>query len=93
MAARYRLGMAVYTHAGPCPACRQHGDEYGRHAMNCGGSGERIGRYHHLRSHLHEVAVAAGLGLIFLIFIFPKLSKMLKERKVLLGISPLHSGL
>ena len=93
LAARYRLGMPEYTHAGPCPACRQHGDEYGRHAMNCGGSGERIGRYHHLRNHLHEVAVAAGLGLIFLIFIFPKLSKMLKERKVLLGISPLHSGL
>ena len=89
LAARYRLGMPEYTHAGPCPACRQHGDEYGRHAMNCGGSGERIGRYHHLRNHLHEVAVAAGLGLIFLIFIFPKLSKMLKERKVLLGISPL----
>ena len=62
LAARYRLGMRVYTHAGPCPACRQQSDEFGRHAMNCGGSGERIGRHHLLRDHLHQVAVAAGLG-------------------------------
>ena len=62
LAARYRLGMAVYTHAGPCPACRQYSDEHGRHAMNCGGSGERIGRHHLLRNHIHEMAVSAGLG-------------------------------
>ena len=66
---------------GPCPACRQHGDEYGRHAMNCSGSGERIGRYHHLRNHLHEVAVAAGLGLIFLIFIFSKIVKNVERKE------------
>ena len=62
LAARYRLGMAVFTHAGPCPACRQYSDEHGRHAMNCGGSGERIGRHHLLRNHIHEMAVSAGLG-------------------------------
>ena len=62
LAARYRLGMALYSHAGPCPACRQHSDVLGIHSMNCGSGGERIARHHHLRNHLHEVAVSAGLA-------------------------------
>ena len=62
LAARLRLGMAVYSEAGPCSACRQHSNVLGVHAMNCGSGGERISRHHHLKNHLHEVAVAAGLG-------------------------------
>ena len=31
-------------------------------AMCCGSGGERISRHNHLRDHLHDTAVAAGLG-------------------------------
>ena len=62
LAPRLRLGMAVYSQAGPCPACHQHSNMLGVHTMNCGSGEERISRHRHLRNHLHEVAVAASLG-------------------------------
>ena len=42
MAARYRLGMPVFSDAGPCPACHRLSDVLGVHAMSCGWGGERI---------------------------------------------------
>ena len=62
MVARYRLGLALYNHHGPCPACHRLSDKQGNHAMCCGSGGERISRHNHLRDHLHDTAVAAGLG-------------------------------
>ena len=62
MVARYRLGLPLYSHEGPCPSCRRYSDAHGNHAMCCGSGGERISRHNHLRDHLHDTAVAAGLG-------------------------------
>ena len=62
MVARYRLGLSLYSQEGPCPACHRFSDALGNHAMCCGSGGERISRHNHLRDHLHDTAVAAGLG-------------------------------
>ena len=62
MVARYRLGLPLYNLDGPCPACHRLSDKQGNHAMCCGSGGERISRHNHLRDHLHDTAVAAGLG-------------------------------
>ena len=62
MVARYRLGLRLYSQEGPCPACHRFSDALGNHAMCCGSGGERISRHNHLRDHLHDTAVAAGLG-------------------------------
>jgi hypothetical protein len=59
---RYRLGCHVYPSAGPCPACDHLSDRLGDHAMNCGTSGERIGRHNRLRDAVHSAAASAGLG-------------------------------
>ena len=59
---KYRLGMAVYDKAGPCPACLRPSDILGDHAMSCGTGGERISRHNHLRDALYEMAVSAGLA-------------------------------
>ena len=45
MATKYRLGCPVYDKDGPCPACLQHSDRYGDHALCCGHWGERIARH------------------------------------------------
>ena len=42
--------------------CHRYSDAQGNHAMCCGSGGERISRHNHLRDHLHDTAVAAGLG-------------------------------
>ena len=62
MVARYRLGLPLYSHEGPCPSCHRYSDAQGNHAMCCGSGGERASRHNHLRDHLHDTAVAAGLG-------------------------------
>ena len=54
--------LLIHCEAGPCPACHQHSDVMGIHAMNCGSGGERISCHHNLRNQMYEVAVAAGLG-------------------------------
>ena len=59
---RYRLGHPIFTSDGPCPACRQHSDRLGDHAMNCAWQGERISRHNSLRDTIHSTAVSAGLG-------------------------------
>ena len=59
---RYRLGAAVYTTAGECPACHQHSDKDGDHAISCGSKGERIARHNHLRDHLYHTAVCSALS-------------------------------
>ena len=59
---KYRLGLAVFDQAGPCPACLRPSDILGDHAMCCGTGGERIARHNHLRDAVFETAAAAGLG-------------------------------
>ena len=59
---KYRLGLAVFDQAGPCPACLRPSDTLGDHAMCCGTGGERIARHNHLRDAVFDTAVAAGLG-------------------------------
>jgi hypothetical protein len=59
---RYRLGAPVYTTAGECPACHQHSDKLGDHAISCGSKGERIARHNHLRDHLYHTAVCSALS-------------------------------
>ena len=59
---RYRLGHPIFTCDGPCPACGQHSDRLGDHAMNCAWQGERISRHNILRDTIHSTAVSAGLG-------------------------------
>ena len=59
---KYRLGLAVFDQAGPCPACLRPSDVLGDHAMCCGTGGERIARHNHLRDAVFDTAAAAGLG-------------------------------
>ena len=61
-ALRYRLGHALYSTDGPCPACGQPSDRLGDHALNCAWNGERIARHNWLRDELFNTAVAANLG-------------------------------
>ena len=61
-ALRYRLGHPIFGSDGPCPACGQHSDRLGDHAMNCAWQGERIARHNSLRDALHSTAVKAALG-------------------------------
>ena len=62
LAVKYRLGLAVFDQAGPCPACLKQSDVLGDHAMCCGTGGERIARHNHLRDAIFDTAAAAGLG-------------------------------
>ena len=62
MAAKYRLGCQVYDEEGPCPACLQHSDRFGDHALCCGHWGERIGRHNAIRDHIHSMAAKAVLS-------------------------------
>ena len=61
-ALKLRLGMDVFSSAGPCPACSHHSDKLGDHALCCATGGSRIGRHNALRDTLHATAVAAGIG-------------------------------
>jgi hypothetical protein len=61
-AARLRLGAPVFQTAGPCPACQEHSDAEGDHALCCAYQGERIARHNHLRDTLYKTAVSAALG-------------------------------
>ena len=61
-ALRLRLGHAIFSSDGPCPACGQPSDRMGVHAMNCAWQGERIARHNALRDTLHATAAAAALG-------------------------------
>ena len=61
------LGMPLlmamkFNQAGPCPACLQHSDCYGDHALCCGHWGERITRHNSIRDHVHQMAAAAVLN-------------------------------
>ena len=47
---------------GPAHLATRYSDAQGNHAMCCGSGGERISRHNHLRDHLHDNAVGAGLG-------------------------------
>ena len=62
LAAKYRLGCAVYDNDGPCPACLKPSDKLGDHALNCGFTQERIARHNHLRDAYYETAVSAALA-------------------------------
>ena len=59
---KLRLGVPIYTTAGPCPACRAPIDRLGDHALCCGKEGERIARHNALRDALHSTSAAASLG-------------------------------
>ena len=61
-ALKLRLGMDVFSTAGPCPACGSHSDKLGDHALCCATDGSRIGRHNALRDALHATAVSAGIG-------------------------------
>ena len=60
-AAKYRLGIAVFSQEGECPAplCRGVSDKYGDHAISCAIGGERISRHNHLRDSLFQSAQQA----------------------------------
>jgi len=60
--AKHRLGVPVYPTAGQCPACLQHSDVYGDHAVSCGNQGERIARHNTLRDALFASTQTACLG-------------------------------
>ena len=60
--AKYRLGVPIYHKAGQCPACLQHSDALGDHAVSCGNQGERIARHNALRYALHAATQTACLG-------------------------------
>ena len=60
VAARFRLGMAVYDVAGPCPACGRHSDVHGDHGLCCGTGGEMISRHSALQGAIYDTAAAAG---------------------------------
>ena len=62
VALKLRLGIPVYTSAGPCPACRAPSDKLGDHALCCANEGERIARHNALRDALYSTAAAASLG-------------------------------
>ena len=63
-AARYRLGLQVFSLEGECPMskCRMISDRLGDHAISCGIGGERIARHNHCRDALFQAAQQAGLG-------------------------------
>ena len=63
-AARYRLGLPVFSIEAECPMprCRIVSDRLGDHAISCGICGERIARHNHVRDALFQAAVQAGLG-------------------------------
>ena len=61
-ATKYRLGMNIYSRAGPCPACSNHSDQLGDHSLCCGSRGERSSRHNILRDILYKAAVSAALG-------------------------------
>ena len=64
MAARYRLGMNVFSRNGSCPVptCTKEMDLLGDHAMLCASSGERIAYHNRLRDVIYSVATEASLG-------------------------------
>ena len=62
LATKYRLGCHVYDQEGPCPACLQHSDRFGDHALCCGHWGERISRHNAIRDHVHQMAATAVLN-------------------------------
>ena len=62
VAVKYRLGMRVYSAAGPCIACGRDSDEYGDHSIGCSHEGERIYRHNVIRDAIHETAKQASLA-------------------------------
>ena len=62
VSAKYRLGVPIYPTAGQCPACLQHSDVLGDHAVSCGNQGERIARHNTLRDALYAATQTACLG-------------------------------
>jgi hypothetical protein len=61
-ALKMRLGMEVFSSAGPCPACQAPSDKLGDHPLCCSFEGERIARHNALCDALHATAAAAALG-------------------------------
>ena len=59
---KYRIGCPVFTSSAQCPACKNHSDREGDHAISCGSEGERIARHNHLRDSIFQVAVTAALA-------------------------------
>ena len=59
---KYRLGIPLFSSAGPCPACQQPNDVMGDHALGCARTGDRIARHNLLRDVLFDTAVSAALG-------------------------------
>ena len=62
LAAKYRLGLAIFDKEGPCPACLRSSDVFGDHALCCGVGGERISRHNALRDAIFDTAAHAGLA-------------------------------
>ena len=58
----YRLGAPVFESDGKCPACPNHSDKRGDHAISCGYEGERIARHNHLRDAIFGAASSAALA-------------------------------
>ena len=62
VALKLRLGITVFSSAGPCPACRVPSDMLGDYALCCANQGEQIDRHNALRDALYSTAAAASLG-------------------------------
>lgn len=61
MVTSYRLGIPLYPAEAPCPVCGKQSDEYGDHAVACGGEYERISRHDRLRDCIFGAATTAAL--------------------------------
>ena len=59
---RYRLGINVYSSEGNYPACGNHSDKMGDHALACVKSKDRIARHDMLRDLIFEAASSASLA-------------------------------
>ena len=59
---KYRLGIPVFSSAGPCTACGAEADCMGDHALGCPRTSDRIARHNMIRDVLYEAAASADLG-------------------------------
>ena len=61
-AAKFRLGLPMFSSAGPCPACLAPSDIMGDHALCCGTGGDKIFRHNQMRNGISNTAVEASLA-------------------------------
>jgi hypothetical protein len=61
-AARFRLGLPLYSRALPCPCCQEQLDIYGIHAAHCAGEGGTMLRHNMIRDVLVSIAQDARVS-------------------------------